>query len=115
MTYKMMECEADDDKACQSFCRDYSDTHGLLTSPYYPIPYPNGIECIYTITQQEGTYITLAVIKFRVQESDFFDETCSDYLEIRDGSSEKSALIGKFCGTDIPDSLHSTQNNMWIR
>ena len=40
---------------------------------------------------------------------------CSDFLEIRDGNSEESPLIGKFCGDKSPASIQSTQNQIWIR
>ena len=45
--------------------------------------------------------------------------TCFDYLEIRDGDSENSELLGKYCGDgnvlSLPISMQSTQEYLWIR
>ena len=46
--------------------------------------------------------------------------TCmTDYLEIRDGTSEQSPLIDGFCGNEItvslPINIQTTQNNAWLR
>ena len=45
--------------------------------------------------------------------------TCFDYLEIRDGGSETSDLLGKYCGDSdvlsLPFSMLSTQEYLWIR
>ena len=38
-----------------------------------------------------------------------------DYLEIRDGNSENSPLIGKFSGKNIPKTIQTTRNMMWMR
>ena len=44
------------------------------------------------------------------------DGSCKDdFLEIRDGPSKQSPVVGKFCGTNMPTSVESTQNIMWIR
>ena len=44
------------------------------------------------------------------------DETCgTDYIEIRDGHIEQYPLLSKICGKDIPATISSTQNNVWIR
>ena len=45
--------------------------------------------------------------------------TCFDYLEIRDGNSGNSELLGKYCGDgnvlSLPISLLSTEEYLWIR
>ena len=44
------------------------------------------------------------------------DDTCqTDYLEIRDGSSQESPLIDYLCGDEIPAPILSTQSNVWMR
>ena len=43
------------------------------------------------------------------------DSCAYDYLEVRDGDSESSDLIGKFCGYDTPNDIKSTNNNLWIK
>ena len=41
----------------------------------------------------------------------------SDYIEMRDGDSEDSPQMGKFCGngSNVPESMHTTQNHLRIR
>lgn len=43
------------------------------------------------------------------------DSCAYDYLEIRDGSSESSSLIGRYCGYDKPDDIKSTSNKLWMK
>ena len=85
---------------------------GIITSPSYPNSYPDSENCIYTISQISGKFINLIIEEFEIEDSSGCDW---DFLEIRDGSTEDSQVIGKFCGTNIPTTLRTTQNNMWIR
>lgn len=43
------------------------------------------------------------------------DSCAYDYLEIRDGSSDSSSLIGRYCGYDKPDDIKSTSNKLWMK
>lgn len=43
------------------------------------------------------------------------DSCAYDYLEIRDGSTESSSLIGRYCGYDKPDDIKSTSNKLWMK
>ncbi|GAA6080747.1 dorsal-ventral patterning tolloid-like protein 1 isoform X1, partial [Tachysurus ichikawai] len=43
------------------------------------------------------------------------DSCAYDYLEVRDGLSESSPLIGRFCGYDIPEDIRSTSNTLWMK
>lgn len=103
---------------------NFTTINGFLNSPSYPENYPANSKCDYIISQPLGVYVNLTVIMFNT-----YDKSCGDwimggngiagdgydYLEIRDGISKESPLIGRFCGNNIPASLHSTKNNMWIR
>lgn len=43
-------------------------------------------------------------------------ESCIyDYLEFRDGDSETSPLIGRFCGHSKPRNIKSTSNKLWVK
>ena len=89
-----------------------TNPNGILTSPSYPYNYPNNQDCVYTITQSSDTFLNLKIFVFDLTSKDCPDK---DYLQIRDGISEDSPLIGQFCGTNIPKSIQTTQNDMWIR
>ena len=105
--YNTVNCDQDNPKICSSVCRNYSSSSGFIVSPFYPTPYPDETVCDYIIVQPYGTYINLTILKF--------DIWSDDVLEIRDGSSMRSPLMGEFWGNNLPPLIQSTQNNMWIR
>ena len=89
----------------------FNTSSGVITSPLYPDNYPLSADCIYTITQPNGSYINLEVLSFDL----YLDDACGDNVEIRDGSSEESPLIGKFCSIYITRHIQSSQNSLWLR
>ena len=95
---------------------ELSAPRGLFVSPAYPDRYSDSqdTDCFYTVSRPNGTYIELEI------QSDMDQWGCgdlegSDYLEIRDGDSEQSQLIGQFCGAGIPESIETSQNHLWIK
>lgn len=43
-------------------------------------------------------------------------DACSyDYLEIRDGLTEYSPLIGHYCGYEKPEDIKSSSNKVWMK
>ena len=119
---------------------------GILTSPSFPENYPNNKDCIYTISQPKGNRIILNIVSMDIEFDTYYKDyygffdydyfyhtiyedyqhhqygglTCNDdYLEIRDGASEKSPLIDGYCGSSanlsFPILIEPTQNNVWMR
>ena len=89
----------------------FTTSNGLLNSPSYPENYPPLTECIYTISQPNGTRVNMTILNMDIEKH----SNCGwDYLEIRDGSSEASPLIDMLCG-DSQAFLQSNQSNVWIR
>lgn len=43
------------------------------------------------------------------------DSCAYDYLEVRDGLTENSPLIGRFCGYDKPEDIRSNSNTLWMK
>lgn len=43
------------------------------------------------------------------------DSCTYDSLEVRDGGSESSPLLGRFCGYDKPDDIKSSSNRLWLK
>ncbi|XP_015810319.3 cubilin [Nothobranchius furzeri] len=84
---------------------------GHFQSPYYPNPYPHNKVCEWVVTQPEGYVVTLNFLAFDIEGS-----SCSfDFVEVRDGSSPSSPLLGRFCGIAIPPVLQSSQRSMYIQ
>ncbi|XP_047205867.1 cubilin [Girardinichthys multiradiatus] len=84
---------------------------GQFRSPYHPNPYPHNKVCEWVINQQDGYVVTLNFLSFDVEGG-----SCRfDFVEVRDGSTPSSPLLGKFCGDQIPQRLQSTQKSMYIQ
>ena len=75
-----------------------------------------------SITFMDIEYTTDYYDYFGSQAYDFhqFDgQICFDYLEIRDGKSQDSALLGKYCGDSdqlsLPITFLTSGEFLWIR
>nr|XP_021154607.1 bone morphogenetic protein 1 [Columba livia] len=91
---------------------DVKKDNGHIQSPNYPDDYRPSKVCIWKITVSEGFHVGLTFQSFEIERHD----SCAyDYLEIRDGSSESSSLIGRYCGYDKPDDIKSTSNKLWMK
>lgn len=89
----------------------YFTTSGMIRSPGWPADYSPDKECVWIISVKTGRQIELNFTKFDIEEHD----DCSfDYLEIRNGGTITSPLIGKFCGSKLPPLLSSFSNQLYI-
>ncbi|KAK2888337.1 bone morphogenetic protein 1-like isoform X1 [Channa argus] len=85
---------------------------GQVHSPNYPDDYHSNKECVWKISVAEGFSVGLSFQSFEIERHD----SCSyDYVEVRDGSSENSPLLGRFCGYDKPDDIKSSSNQLWLK
>ena len=92
----------------------FTTPQGIFTSPSYPENYPDNADCIYTISQPTGTVILLNFLSMDIDDGGY--SACNlDYLEIRDGPSVDSTVLGKLCGNEIPDPIQSSQNHLWMK
>ena len=91
----------------------YSNSSGILTSPSYPNTYQVLTDCVFLISQPSGTYVNISFIAMDIG----CQGTPPDFIEVRDGKSENSPLMGNFCGngTGIPLTMVNTQNHLRIR
>nr|XP_021507855.1 tolloid-like protein 1 [Meriones unguiculatus] len=85
---------------------------GLITSPNWPDKYPSRKACAWAISAIPGHRIKLAFNEFEVEQH---QECAYDHLEVFDGETEKSPILGRLCGSKIPDPLMATGNQMFIR
>ena len=100
------------------FIIDCNTTSGVITtpdttivSPNYPSDYGEDLDCQVTITFEEN--ILIVFDDFHVDQD---NSDCDDWLEVRDGNSSNSAIIGeKICGDDIPSPMQSTGNSMTLK
>ncbi|TDH02041.1 hypothetical protein EPR50_G00168750 [Perca flavescens] len=85
---------------------------GQIQSPNYPDDYQSNKVCVWQITVAEGFDVGLSFQSFEIERHD----SCAyDYVEVRDGSSESSLLLGHFCGYNKPDDIKSSSNQLWLK
>ncbi|XP_065076987.1 protein tolkin-like [Ochlerotatus camptorhynchus] len=88
------------------------ESGGRLESPNYPMDYLPNKECIWKITVPKDYQVAL---KFQSFEVENHDNCVYDYVEVRDGDSIDSRVIGVFCGYKIPPDMRSSTNKMFVK
>lgn len=102
-----------------SFC---SGTTTLNTSDYGVISdgsgtsnYCNNSNCSWLIQPQNATSITLNFTEFDLEQASIDGISVYDVVEVYDGDSASSTLIGKFTGNIIPQAITSSGGSMFIK
>ncbi|XP_019903180.2 CUB and sushi domain-containing protein 1 isoform X3 [Esox lucius] len=80
---------------------------GVLLSPGWPGYYKDSLNCEWVVEASKDHAIKISFDRFQT-------EVNYDTLEIRDGPSNSSPLIGEYHGTQAPHFLISTSNYMYL-
>ncbi|XP_033326417.2 cubilin [Megalopta genalis] len=89
----------------------YTAYVGTITLPSYKSSYHENMECDWRIQLPVGERVRITWTKFGLE----YSNTCKfDYLEIYDGPSNESPLLGRYCGQTLPPSLKSTSNEVLL-
>nr|KAG5692365.1 hypothetical protein BaRGS_007978 [Batillaria attramentaria] len=81
--------------------------NGAIESPNFPQPYSINSNCSWTIEASPGNTINISFSTFDLETH----SSCQyDYLELRDGGTPSSTLLGRYCGNTMPPALASTGN-----
>lgn len=89
---------------------NYFSSVGVIRTPNFPNSYDPDLECTWVISAPAGRQIQLNVTDF-VLENDM----CQfDYLQIRNGKTASSPLIGSYCGINIPKLITSQTNSLYL-
>ncbi|XP_034489715.1 cubilin homolog [Drosophila innubila] len=86
-------------------------TTGMLNSPLYPLNYSNSLDCIWQLSTPPSTQME---VQFELFELDNTPACTGDWLEVRNGGNNNSALLGRFCGTSIPRRIPSFTHNLYL-
>ncbi|KAJ6666703.1 hypothetical protein lerEdw1_020427 [Lerista edwardsae] len=85
---------------------------GIFMSPNYPMPYYHNAECYWLLRASHGS-------PFQVQFDQFHLEShprCQyDYLAVYDGNTTNAKMLGKYCGNQIPPSIRSTGDSLYVK
>uniref|UniRef100_A0A3P9MKL3 Inactive serine protease PAMR1 n=1 Tax=Oryzias latipes TaxID=8090 RepID=A0A3P9MKL3_ORYLA len=73
--------------------------------------YPNNARCEWTIQVDRPFTVEL---RFMMLSLEFHPSCRYDYVEVRDGDSINSRIIGRFCGNNKPAAVHSTGNSLHV-
>ncbi|KAJ8306835.1 hypothetical protein KUTeg_014919 [Tegillarca granosa] len=86
---------------------------GFFMSPGFPGNYPHNVDCTWIITASALHRIQIDFVEgFNIESH----ASCRyDYIELRDGGTVNSNLIGRFCGTSLPSTSKSTGNVLFAR
>ena len=104
--YKPLDCNSPFDEVAIS--------RTSIVSPNYPLDYDSNLDCQITVSFALGRKVLIHFETFNLGYS-YSCTSYSDYLEVRDGNSSSSDLIGsRLCGTDIPEKKVSTGNSVTL-
>ncbi|KAG7248093.1 hypothetical protein CRUP_005372, partial [Coryphaenoides rupestris] len=81
--------------------------NGILLSPGWPSFYRDSLNCQWVIEAQPDHAVKIHFDRFQT-------EVNYDTLEIRDGPSTSSPVIGEYHGTQAPHFLISTSNFLFL-
>ena len=78
----------------------------MVTSPNYPLNYPDNVNCFWLLKFTEGSQIEIKTASFSL------DSDCSaDNVTIRNGGAPDSPVLWSGCGNQVPPE-HMSQSNM---
>ncbi|XP_053408750.1 cubilin-like isoform X2 [Mercenaria mercenaria] len=93
----------------------FTSPTGIIRSPYFPDAYPSNRQCEYFINQSPGNRVTLTFTTFDIEGGLSGGDCAYDFLEIRDGGSSNSPVIGTYCGPQVPDPQTTSGNLMYLK
>ena len=99
----------------QVYGGDFSGESGQISTPHYPRQYGPDMDVHWTITVQEDYMVRLEFIDFDLENLDA-SSGCYDFIEIRDGATHESPLLGsRMCGRKAePGTIYSSSNVIHI-
>ena len=91
---------------------DINDNNGTITSPSFPLSYPDYTRRLWNITVPTGQQVKLHFISFHLHSS----VICKyDFVEIRDGHLPSSSVIVRMCGHHRSEkTLYSSGRHLQI-
>ncbi|XP_066549187.1 tolloid-like protein 2 isoform X1 [Amia ocellicauda] len=89
-----------------------TNVEGVIRSPNWPEKYPSRKECKWEISSTAGHRVKIVFSEFEVEQH---QECAYDHLELYDGPSSKSPILGRFCGSKKPEPVIASSNKMFLR
>lgn len=88
-------------------------TNGVLKYPPFENNYPHNSRCAWLIRTSMDKVLNVTFTEFELEYS---SECRFDWLQIHDGRSSASYMIGRFCGNELPErgNIISTHNYLYL-
>ncbi|KAG5667081.1 hypothetical protein PVAND_015080 [Polypedilum vanderplanki] len=99
---------------CNKVYKSESCSFGIITSPRFPLPYPNGTICTYEFIANGSERIQLNFIEFSLNYSDNYECYYSDTIEIFMFINNKYRPVQILCGSRLPGLIMSYGEKMKI-
>ena len=90
--------------SCANLLVNQTESRGIIWSGYYSHYSPN-MDCQWNISA--NTKLELVFLRFETYNS-------NDYVNVYDGQSSSSSLIGTFSGSSLPSPITSSGNNLFV-
>lgn len=84
---------------------------GVFSSSNFPHNYTSNTTCIWKITVASANHITLNFTDFDLENSSRCEHA---YVQVYDGVNDTDPSLGKFCGSEIPNGVRSSGNQMLV-
>ena len=89
-------------------------TNGSISSPEYPLSYPDSVKCTWIIEVPEGYRVRLEFQSFQLETCTIPSVCTCDHVEVRDGRDATGNSLERSCGDKKPSHLRSSGRFMWI-
>lgn len=92
-----------------------SADHGTITDGSGGNNYCNNMNCQWLIQPPQATSVTLNFSSFDVEPASTDGESVYDAVEVYNGITLQSPLLGRFSGNNLPSSVTSTGGSLLVR
>jgi Zn-dependent metalloprotease len=100
---------------CTSGPNLITNDYGIITDGSGSSNYCNNQDCSWLIKPDQATSITLNFEEFDLEETSSDGKTIYDAVEVYDGSTTSSKLLGRFTGNSLPPTISTSGGAMLVR
>ena len=87
-----------------------TDDSGSITSKNWPLVYDQATTCIWVVDLPKG-----AIIEAEITQLTISSQGCRSYLELHNGPSDSSPIIGKYCSGPLPAKRVTNGNQLFVK
>ncbi|MFZ4400931.1 MAG: CUB domain-containing protein [Bacteroidales bacterium] len=100
---------------CSGITTLNTSDNGTITDGSGSNNYCNNLDCKWLIQPPQATNITLNFTAFDVEPPSSDGQSIYDAVEVYDGTTTSSPLLGRFAGGNLPSAISSTGGSMLLR